>query len=372
MEAEILVDAAEFWPRLKADLSAARRRIYVQTLSFEGDDAGLALAAALRQASAPDRRVVVDAYTKYVISDRLIHSPANRADRGLRAEVQATRGMMRDLKGDGVGVKFSNPMGRFLARFPARNHKKLIVVDDIAYVGGINFSDHNFAWHDFMLRLLDARLAARLAEDFRETWSGRNGRWTAEFDGLRLWSFDGVSNPQDFQFVFDLIHAARQEILIESPYLTFPFFGPLRAAVQRGVTVRLIAPRVNNKPIMDAYIRRQTAQSGMHLHLYPDRMIHLKAMLVDGRRLLIGSANFDFVSFRGEQELLALVSDPAIVQSFRERILLPDLARAPLHRGRHLPLSGALQAGQLWLADRVVVGLDRLTRGQAVSVSTDP
>jgi len=49
----------------------------------------------------------------------------------------------------------------------------LIVIDDrAAYVGGINFSEHNASWHDMMIRLTDTDAVAFLTNDFRSTWNG--------------------------------------------------------------------------------------------------------------------------------------------------------------------------------------------------------
>ncbi len=45
------------------------------------------------------------------------------------AEVNATRTMFRQLPGDGVQVRVTNPAGPLMLRFPARNHRKLMVVD---------------------------------------------------------------------------------------------------------------------------------------------------------------------------------------------------------------------------------------------------
>ena len=53
-------------------------------------------------------------------------------------------------------VKYGNPFGFSPRGWLTRNHKKLIVIDDrITYIGGINFSEHNAAWHDMMLRIDD-------------------------------------------------------------------------------------------------------------------------------------------------------------------------------------------------------------------------
>jgi len=48
MNLTLHVDFPAFWTVLEADLRQARRSVYVQTFSFEGDRTGQALAARLR------------------------------------------------------------------------------------------------------------------------------------------------------------------------------------------------------------------------------------------------------------------------------------------------------------------------------------
>ena len=99
--------------------------------------------------------------------------------------------MFRGLVGAGVAVRVTNPIGPLKLNYPARNHKKLIIADDVAYVGGINFSDHNFAWRDFMVRIAGQEAADFLAADFDATWAGTPRPAAASLDGLRLLSLDG-------------------------------------------------------------------------------------------------------------------------------------------------------------------------------------
>ena len=57
-------------------------------------------------------------------------------------------------------------------------------------------------------------------------------------------------------------------------------------------------------------------------------MTHLKAMLIDDRYLIAGSANFDYLSYRLYQEIIAIISDPLLIADFRARVMLPDLANS--------------------------------------------
>ena len=112
-----------------------------------------------------------------------------------------------------------------------------------------------------------------------------------------------------------------------SPYLTFPFVEALERAAGRGVTVQLITPLPNNKPIVRDYLVRAAARAGLDLRLTP-KMIHLKGMLLDETTLILGSSNFDFVSYHAEEEFVAVVTDAALAEDFRRRVVGPALEGA--------------------------------------------
>lgn len=354
MRLELLLDAAEFWPRAADEVRRARERVLVQALTFEGDAAGLDVAAALAGSPALDRRVLVDTFTRYVVSDRLVHHPRNLVDAALRAEVRATRRMFRDLGRAGVAVRFSGPLGPLLSRAPARDHKKLVLVDDrVAYVGGINFSDHNFAWRDLMLRIEDAAVVRFLAEDFGRTWEQRPAGSSLRIPGLEIHALDGRSNEDRFeQALFARVDRARRSIHVECAYTTAPFLGRLAAAAARGVAVTLVAPEANNWGLVRDLLSWPRATGRIDVRFYRGRMTHMKACLVDGEALVLGSANFDIWSYHFQGEYLAVVSDPGVIADFQGRVMTEGLARsvpaAPVGRVRgafaSLALLG-LQAG---------------------------
>ena len=320
----ILVDSAEFWPAFSADVRAARSRIYVQAMTFEGDAAGQGLVELLSASTCPDRRLVVDDYSRFKVSDRFIYWPFGSRDPALHRELKAMLESVERLRREGVRVEFTNPMGRFLLRFPARNHKKLVVLDDVCYLGGINFSDHNFLWHDMMLRVEDSELADFLAMDVRATCRGIDQRAVKRLPGMEVHLLDGTTNEQGYGPLLALIDEADESIFVESPYVTYPFLGRLVDARRRGVAVTLVQPRGNNYPAVAAYVARTASRRDLALRLLPG-MIHLKLMLIDDRVLVVGSSNFDIVSYRAEQEIVALVTDPAVIREVTRRVIEPDL-----------------------------------------------
>ncbi len=367
MKLELLIDAGAFLSRVREDLSGAGHAAYLQCNTFEGDAAGLSVAEALLDSPARDRRVVVDSFTRHVISDRFRWKPSNLLDPAFNAELRETFAMFEGLQRRGVRVRFTNPVGPLLLRFPGRNHKKLVAIDGrIAYLGGLCFSDHNFAWHDAMLRIEDERAAFFLEQDFLSTWAGRHRGATARLPGLTLHALDGAANETAFSEVLRAFDGARERLFVEVPYLTSPFIDRLRAARRRGVQVVVVTPRVNNWGLAGALVRREASREGFELRLFDGGMTHMKAALVDDRVLVIGSANFDSFSYRTQQEYLCIVSDAALVTDFRKRVAEADLRNST----RYAEGMGRLPAYAAGLAGRTLDEIARLWKCLAVTSSS--
>lgn len=353
---ELLVDSLDYTRRLSTDLASARESIVVSALSFEGDAAGTWMAERLLASPAADRRVLIDAFTKHVVNDRVIWTPSGLLDGELWREVRATSDLVRRLRANGVGVDFSGPPGPFLSRLPARNHKKLVSIDDrVAYVGGINFSDHNFLWHDLMLRIEEPALVRCLRDDFDRSFSGHARRTTASASGVEIVCLDGETNEAAFAPVLALIDAAKGEIFLECPYVTEPFLGRLAAARRRGVRVTVVTPWGNNAGFCRKAMELHSARSGFDVRFYPGRMTHMKALLVDGRTLVTGSANFDALSYRFQQEYIAIVTDARLVEDFRKRVMEEDLRRSEPCRVSPGPLSASVTRGRIATIEAISV-----------------
>ena len=105
----LCIGAPAFWERARDDIAAARRRLFVQAMTFEGDEAGNAVAQSIARSTAADRRVLVDGYTRVNINDTRLSRRALR-DSALAAEVAATDAMLGGLIGSGAPVRVTNPV----------------------------------------------------------------------------------------------------------------------------------------------------------------------------------------------------------------------------------------------------------------------
>lgn len=328
MKIEFLVDAEAFWERMSEDMRAARDCVYLQTMSYEGDATGQRVGQALIDSPAKDKRLIADDfYVRGKISDKWLRSPRNLFNKEVRRERAATLALFERMRAEGIGVVLRNPMGAIHQNFLSRNHKKIYIADDIAYIGGINISDHNFAWHDMMVRFEDRGIAEFLKSDFQASYEGRDLNTSQGFGDVDIFRFDGWTNRKTFQPIFDLIAGARTSVVVVSPYITFPFYEKLRAAQANGARVTVITPASNNWRVFQKYTEWEAVKAHMDLRMYEGRMSHLKAILVDDTHLIVGSSNFDMISVLFMQEIIAVITDEAAIEDFKVKVLEPDLEK---------------------------------------------
>lgn len=370
---KLLVDSPAFMAQLERDLARATRSMHAQVMSFEGDDAGRHFASLLLARKDLERTLIVDRYSRVHTSDRFLASPTNALNRDLWRERRETLRLTRELSEDGVRVHWTNPVGVLFLEFVSRNHKKSVVIDDrIVYLGGINVCDHNFAWHDIMLRIDDERVGAFMRDDIAATLRGENLSSRRDFEGLEIALLDGESNPRLNEPVLRLIRDARTSIVVQSAYMTFPFYDHLADAVRRGVAVTVVAPKHNNKPRMTTYHGWAAARAGVRLRLCGNRMSHIKAMLVDDEALVVGSSNFDYLSFHTQQEVLAIVRNRDVIAQYRREVLEPDLAHSVAPTGEYSHLWQTCRERSIRGAGRVAVPVSRWLKSRRAARRRKP
>jgi cardiolipin synthase len=121
-----------------------------------------------------------------------------------------------------------------------------------------------------------------------------------------------------------LMHAARDELIITTPYYvpSESMQSAIRAAGQRGVRAILILPARNDSWIVSAASRSYYAdilQSGVRLFEYQKGLLHSKTLTIDGEVSLIGSANLDRRSFDLNYENNILLQSRDLTAEIRAR-----------------------------------------------------
>lgn len=254
----------------------------------------------------------------------------------------------RDMRDGGCEVRVALPVGNPLwtlirGRVDLRNHRKLMIVDNrIAWCGSQNIADPEFLikrryapWVDIMSRwegpvalhsqyLFVSDWMAEGGEDIsallKETPRGSGGAIIAQVFGTGpTVSFDAM--PSCFS---ELIHSARQELVITTPYFVpdEQLLFALTCAARRGVKTIMGVPSRCDSRIVAATSRsyyEDLTTAGVQLYEYRHGLLHAKTMIVDGVIGLIGSANLDRRSFELNFENSVLFADREFASAIRRR-----------------------------------------------------
>ena len=337
---DLLVDGTATFDALVAAIAAAKSHVHAEYYIFEPDQTGARIRDALieRAQAGVQVRLLVDALGSASLSSAFL-APLRAAG----AQVAFFHGFrLRRL---------------WRPRLNLRSHRKILVVDGrIGFTGGINISDtenpslREDAFHDLHLRL-EGEAVRWLQQAFAEDWGYACGRaadapeqWPTLAPGpIRTQVLPaGPDSPWEaiHRVMVEAVHASQTRIWLATPY-----FVPgeaarmaLTSAALRGLDVRLLVPRRSDSALVTAAARSyfgELMHAGVRVFEYP-RMLHSKALLLDGDRCILGSSNFDNRSFRLNFELSVLFQDAGVAARLDQQLAL-DFAQAQEVRGpRHL------------------------------------
>jgi cardiolipin synthase len=313
--------SSDFLAQLRYDILRATDRVWIQCMSFEGDAIGQELTELVINSSAHSKRLMVDSYSKIVHNDSVLAFPLAWFNFPLVKERYQTTQCWKKMKSNNVSVQFTNPLGIFGIKYPMRNHKKMIIIDNNVYIGGRNFCDHNFKWHDMMVKINIQSVTDFLVKDFDATWRGENSSDSFESESIKGWSLNGLYSTHDYIDILNRIASAKKRIDLFSPYISGPFLRHLcHKAREKSIELKLYIPEINNKSIITGYLNYYQQRFPLTLCYVSGEMSHTKAIIVDDRTVFFGSSNFDFISYSSEQEILFEFNDDKIVALFKKEL----------------------------------------------------
>ena len=97
----------------------------------------------------------------------------------------------------------------------------------------------------------------------------------------------------------------------------------LSDAVKRGVDVTVIIPKYSDVHMVDLVRGRYLGmlyKNGVNFRMFLPHNLHAKLMLIDGKTYSIGSANFDYRSFRYQLEIILIGRDDEVAAQINEHI----------------------------------------------------
>lgn len=360
MTGQVIVDSDAFKSRFEELTAKAHKSIYIQAMSFEGDSVGEWLIDTLIASEVKDIQLCLDSYSKFVINDHFIYSLKYFRDLKFKGEVKNTKKILDKARKHGIKVKYTNPLGFLFLKYPHRNHKKMVVIDEeISFIGGLNFCEHNFEWHDMMIEMHDVDIAESLVNDCQHTISEDDQSTVEQFNTTKIYYLDGYRSKKMYDEIFNNINQAAKSIQIFSPYVSDPLLTYVRQNKPDNVKLDIISPGINNKNIFKAILSKELDKGYFNFYEYQGRMSHLKAILIDDTKLIAGSSNFDFISYYFEEEVVMVTENHQIVQEFVEKIAVPDIEKSFLKKklgGKQSSIVPLLFAGVIRLS-RLVASL---------------
>ena len=311
---ELLTTPSSIFSALISDLQHARESIDMEYYIFANDRTGNLFADILRRKARQGIRVrlIVDGYGSMSLS----------------------RAMQRAMAADGVEFSTHALISR------ARHHRKMAVVDGrVAHVGGINIADRYVVgnglgvWYDAQLRIAGDAVAA-VSRLFDYDYMVSEGAVSevpmpySDRDVQIVWSESRGGRAMAALFD-DVVGSARESLVFVTPYFMPPesALDRLSVAVERGVRVMVIMPARCDVWLLDHVMRRYISEAkerGVDIRICRRAFVHAKLAVVDGRRVVVGSANLDARSINLNHEVMIATEESGVVlaaRTFVERML---------------------------------------------------
>jgi cardiolipin synthase len=230
------------------------------------------------------------------------------------------------------------------------DHSKVYVIDGrYAYIGGMNLGrEYRYEWHDLIAEI-QGPIVNSIQYEFDKNWAHASPFGDLAFAKRVLQGKPPqppVTNRSDFidlrriytktgrkqirRAELESIRRARSYVFLENPYLfDHAVIVELAKARLRGVDVRAVLPSENdmrggersNLETADYLLKH-----GVRIYFYPG-MTHVKALLADGW-VDFGSANFNTLSLRLNQETDVATSDPGFAARFRHELFEADFEQS--------------------------------------------
>ncbi|AEF22766.1 MULTISPECIES: cardiolipin synthase ClsB [Pseudomonas] len=349
---DLLINGEDFFPAVFESIRNARQQVLLETFIIFEDKIGMELQQALIAAArnGAEVEITVDGYGTADLSTEYVAA----------------------LVAAGVRVHMFDPGKRLLGmrtNLFRRLHRKIVVVDnEVAYIGGINYGEDHIAdygpmakqdyavrvrgpivadLHTAAVRLLDAR-DDRPATPHRGSQPGQH-RHAGNSRLLMTIRDNGDDTNTIEQHYLDAIRNAQHRLIIANAYF-FPGYRllrELRNAARRGVKVTLILQGMPDMPLVRLCSRltyNYLLRDGVTIYEYCQRPLHGKVALADHEWCTIGSSNLDPLSLSLNLEANVIVRDAALNRRLHEH--LSELAESSC---KSVPLKRVMR-GYWWRA----------------------
>ena len=335
------VEGANFFPRIFADVEAARSSVHILMFGWREGEVGTRLAKLLEKKldQGVEVRVIVDRFGSrpYQEAQEMF---TRLADAGAQIVVNDVFPIDRDgLFPDDRSFDWrQDEVGR-------ADHRKLYVIDGaVAWTGGAGIEDHfeNGGFHDVMVRVTgDVVRQAQAA--FLTSFRGHGGPLPDDLSRHFPEPADAGETPiavaqvipggfvAASQALREQIDGARRRLDVMNPYVTDrDMIERVLAAARRGVRVRLVVSETSNNKQASAALRHRYPDliaAGVEIWELPGTVVHAKVVIADDV-VSFGTVNLDSWALYRNSEIMMLARSAEAAALFEERLFEPDIARS--------------------------------------------
>jgi cardiolipin synthase len=359
---EPLVEGVNFFPRIFADVEAARSSVHILMFGWKDGDVGKQITSLLerKMSEGVEVRVIVDA-----IGSRPYGASKAMFTRLAAAGAQIVVNDMLPPDRDGL---FPNDrhIDWHMDEIGRADHRKLYVIDgSIAWTGGAGIEDHfqNGEFHDVMVRVT-GNVVRQAQAAFLTSFRGHDGPLPADLSGLFPEPADAGSTPIALaqvipggfvaasQAIRHQIDQARERLDVMNPYFTDPdVIERILAAARRGVRVRVVVSEKSNNSQASAALKYRYADflaADVEVWELPNTVVHAKVVVADDVASF-GTVNLDAWALYRNSEIMMKARSAELAALLEERLFEPDIAASK--RGE-VP-SGTRARLASWLGDKL-------------------
>jgi len=315
-EYKLFDDPLQYYNAMLTDIRKAKKYIYLETFRFNNDSIGIKF-----------RDLLVKKGNEGVEIKLLFDSWGTSLPSNFFSEVVEKGGEFRFFQ----KIKF---FWDFFTKNHRRNHRKLLIIDDeITYIGSANITDYSLNWRESVLRIRSG-IAVEFRRTFLKQYAIYNRYVFEKLLVVRKIIYDDCEIIRDFPSLtkqrirkkyLEMIKSAEKEVVIETPYFLPGYIlrKALMDAAKRGVVVKVIMPKHSDVRLIDIVRNRYLGllfKNGVNILYYISNNLHAKLILVDENECSVGSANFDYRSFRYQHEIVLTGTDKSVVSQVSRHI----------------------------------------------------
>lgn len=386
---ELLLNGQEYFPAMKKLIQGAKTSIDLETFMYTDDAVGQEIAALLAQKAAEGVQVrfIFNSWKGNAADGEASANLLKVAAQKQKAKIQAS-GLSPQAQAQALAQLEKNLNWVFFSEGILRSdHRKVLVVDgEQATVGGMNLGQHYLgekSYRDLMVKMAGPEVR-QVQREFLENWYEFRQEPLPESLESQLKSEQELKSrlsqlqaagqyrstaavqtlvTDDRQVdiergLITMIDEAEHEIQIQQAFFSDQtVLDHLGKALQRGVNVKIVVAKTplaagvfTAANLLSAYQLAKLQQAGakgeIRLYSYDNpagghsAQIHAKAVSVDGKRALIGSANLIGRSLSSpflrqgadgqlsqtlyNKELSLYLEDPAFVEELNQRLFHTD------------------------------------------------